>query len=121
MKTKIHNMLTSLLLYSSILFFTIGFNFSDTMVGNWYQQFMPNINGRLIVDMTFLDSLTGYAITTRLSSADTSFILKTTNGGDNWSKNFAPTGYIFKSIQFINQLTGYVGGTGLVKTTNGGN
>ncbi|NOS86566.1 MAG: T9SS type A sorting domain-containing protein [Ignavibacteria bacterium] len=88
--------------------------------GNWYQQFMPGLNGRQIVDITFLDSLTGYAISTRLTFSDSSLILKTTNCGDNWFINFAPTGYIFKRIQFINQTTGYVGGTGLLKTTDAG-
>ncbi|HMT10286.1 MAG TPA: hypothetical protein PKA39_01535 [Ignavibacteria bacterium] len=89
-------------------------------VGGWYQQFLPNLNGRQIVDITFLDSLTGYAISNRLTISDTSLILKTSNAGDNWFVSFAPTGYIFKRIQFINQTTGYVGGTGLLKTTDAG-
>ncbi len=89
-------------------------------VGNWYQQWMPNLNGRQIVDITFLDSLTGYAISNRLTISDTSLILKTTDSGDNWFINYAQTGYIFKRIQFLNQNTGFVGGTGLIKTTNGG-
>lgn len=107
------------LLFTTILL--LGFALPLNPVGNWYQQFMPNLNGRQIVDITFLDSLTGYAISTRLTFSDSSLILKTTDGGNNWFVIFSPTGYIFKRIQFINQTTGFVGGTGLLRTTNNGN
>lgn len=111
----------TLVFYLSILFFFIAFGFRDSITGGgWYQQWMSNLNGRQIVDITFTDSLNGYAVTNRLSSTDTSFVLKTTNGGDNWFTSFAPTGYIFKRIKFINQTTGFVGGTGLLKTTTAG-
>jgi photosystem II stability/assembly factor-like uncharacterized protein len=103
------------------LIIVLGFAMPLNPVGNWYQQFMPNLGGRQIRDITFLDSLTGYAISTRLSVSDSSLILKTSDGGNNWTIVYAPIGFIFKKIQFINQLTGYVGGTGLFKTTNGGN
>ena len=84
---------------------------------------MPNLNGRNIVDITFTDSLTGFAITN--FSNDTSFILKTTNGGDNWFYSHSDTGiaYYYR-IQFINHNTGFVGGyiarTYILKTTNAG-
>ena len=107
------------------LFFTviILFGFTETanmVTGYWYQQFLPNLNGRQIVDITFTDSLTGYAVTTRLSNTDTSFILKTTDSGNNWGINHADSGFIFKRIQFINQNTGFAGGTHFMKTTNAG-
>jgi hypothetical protein len=79
------NNLSTLLLYFSILAFTVAFNFSDNRSGGWYQQFLPNIGNRSIVDITFTDSLNGYSITS--TSSDTSYILKTTNGGDNWNVN----------------------------------
>ncbi len=94
-------------------------------VGNWYQQFMPNLNGRTIVDITFTDSLTGYAVTNNLSVADTGYILKTTNSGDNWIFSFI-VNRGFTAIEFINMTTGYAcGGSGggttyLCKTTNAG-
>ena len=85
--------------------------------GNWYQQFMPNLNGRQINDIIFTDSLTGYAITNRLTSADTSFILKTNNGGNNWSIIWGDyPNSILSKIKFINQNTGFVGG-GIIKNS----
>ena len=71
--------------------------------------------------MVFTDSLTGYIISTRLSSTDTSIILKSTNGGDNWSINHTDSGFIYKHIQFIDRDKGWaywiVGG---IHTTTGG-
>ncbi len=113
------NTLSTVLFYLAILFFIIGFNFRDVMVGNWYQQFLPNIGGRSITDITFIDSLTGYCTTSPAS--DTSYILKTTNSGDNWSILYSSAGFIMNSLQFFNQNTGYVGGTHIIKTTDGGN
>lgn len=109
--------LSTILLYLAILFFIIGFNFRDVMVGNWYQQFMPDINGKTIQDITFLDSLTGYA--SARQNGDTSYILKTTNRGDNWQiiyRNF----FAMTRLQFIDDNTGYAGGGYLYKTINGG-
>jgi hypothetical protein len=118
--------LTSLFFYLAILFFFIGFQFSDTMLNGWYQQFMPSIGGRQITDITFTDSLNGYAITSEVS--DTSFILKTTNSGDNWFLSHFDTGICsYYNVQFINQSTGFVSGYiydgslfKIVKTTNAG-
>jgi len=111
------NTLSSILFYFSILFFIIGFNLSDHMAGNWYQQFMPNLGGRQITDITFLDSLTGYAVATQMS--DTSYILKTTNGGDNWQIIYRSF-FAMTHVQFLNTSTGFAGGGYLYKTINGG-
>src|SRR5690606_15767432 len=100
--------------------FIFSFTFTGGPPSGWYQQFLPDIGGRQIADITFTDSLTGYIVTTRLSTTDTSLILKTTNGGDNWIINQTDSGFIYKKVKFINQNTGYVGGTHLIKTTNGG-
>lgn len=108
------------------------FGFAETVnlvTGGWYQQFMPNLNGRQINDITFTDSLTGYAITNSNGQYDTAFILKTTNAGDNWSQIYFRTAWFsgFNKIKFLNLNTGYVCGVsisngpkGLTKTTNGG-
>ena len=48
------NNLTSGFFYLSILIFLIGFNFTDTPPpSGWYQQFMPNLSGAQITDITF--------------------------------------------------------------------
>ncbi|MBZ0202069.1 MAG: T9SS type A sorting domain-containing protein [Ignavibacteria bacterium] len=116
---------SSFFFYLTILFFFIGFNFSDVMVGNWYQQWMPELNGRTISDIFFLDSLTGYAVTNNLTPNDTGYILKTTTSGDNWYVNIILNRNL-TTVKFINSNTGFVcGGSGggtayLYKTTNSG-
>jgi photosystem II stability/assembly factor-like uncharacterized protein len=126
MKKKYKILLSLFLTAVLILAFTPHLN---PPAGGWYQQFMPNIGGRQISDITFTDSLNGYATTNEIS--DTSFILKTTNGGDNWF--FSHYGHYdngtasYYNIQFINHNTGFVSGWiyeeslfKIVKTTNAG-
>jgi photosystem II stability/assembly factor-like uncharacterized protein len=116
-KSKITERFMSLIFYLSIIFFFIAFNFQDSRTNGWYQQFMPNLGGKQITDITFLDSLTGYAVARQTS--DSSYIIKTTNGGDNWIiiyRNY----YMMTGIQFLNMNTGYACGAYLYKTTNGG-
>ncbi len=77
-------------------------------------------------DLTFQDSLTGYAIT--LQDADSiGYVIKTTNGGDNWIYILEePQGRTFTDIEFLNAATGFVctqwnrGTSRLYKTSNGG-
>jgi len=120
------NKLTNLLFYFCLFIFIVAFAFPHNPAGNWEQQFLPNLGGQQIRDIIFLDSLTGYAVSSRNVNPDTSSILKTTNGGDNWQIIFTQTPKRFSRIQFINQNTGFVcGGSGggtaqLYKTTNAG-
>lgn len=94
-------------------------------VGNWYQQFMPDLNGKPVSDIMFVDSLTGYGVTGDGVSGDTNFIIKTTNSGNNWSI-VSTTGGDFSRVFFLNPDTGYVSGilnsfgAYLIKTTNAG-
>jgi photosystem II stability/assembly factor-like uncharacterized protein len=117
------NLLFSFFFYLAVVLFIIGFSFTDNPVGNWYQQFMPNLGGRTITDVTFLDTLIGFSVTNNFSPSDTGYILKTTNGGDNWVIN-ATLNRTFTKIKFINNDTGFAcGGTGggtpyIYKTTN---
>ncbi len=114
---QISKKLPFVVFYLSILFFIVCFNFKDSPPpSNWYQQFMPNMGSEQLADITFLDSLVGYAIT------QTHNILKTTNGGDNWNIIYNDTtGNIFTRLQFLNESTGFVGAYNTLKTTNGGN
>jgi photosystem II stability/assembly factor-like uncharacterized protein len=123
--------LTTLFFYLAILFFIIGFNFSDTPTPfGWYQQFLPTIGNRQISDIFFLDSLTGWAVTPFVTQNDTTYVLKTTNGGDNWFIQFVGIGQFVgrNRIYFLNANTGFTcgndhfsGSTKITKTTNGGN
>lgn len=111
--------LKNILLLSSILIITAAFNFKDNPPSGWYQQFLPNINGQSISDMLFLDSLNGFLITESASISDTSYILKTTNGGDNWEIKFRAVDD-FSTIKFANNTTGFMCGGDLYKTTDAG-
>jgi photosystem II stability/assembly factor-like uncharacterized protein len=99
--------------------------FQDKSTSGWYQQWFPNLNGSTIKDITFLDSLTGFAVTTTNSSVQ-AYILKTTNGGDNWSivHTYVPPSVNsgFNRIQFSNNNTGYTSTNyfDLFKTTDNG-
>jgi photosystem II stability/assembly factor-like uncharacterized protein len=102
----------------SIIIFFISFNFKDTPPPfGWYQQFLPNLNGKSISDITFLDSLTGWSVANQ--SSDSSYILKTTNGGDDWQIIYRQL-FAMTRIQFLNLNTGFVCGGYLYKTTNSG-
>lgn len=122
---KINNfkaVFTDIIFYISILFFIIGFSFMDSPPpSGWYQQFMPDLGGAFITDITFTDSLTGYAVTSLRNTNDSSFILKTTNSGDNWSVIYSHT-KAFVKVKFINSSTGFTNAfTKIFKTTDGGN
>ncbi len=113
--------------FLSIIFIIIvAFNFQHNPLSNWYQQYLPNIYTQQINDITFIDSLTGFIVTSRNVNPDTATILKTTNGGDNWIVVFNQPSRRFSTIKLINDSTGFVcGGTGtglpfLYKTTNTG-
>lgn len=127
MDKKISNKLSSIVFYLSILIFIIGFNFAHNPPSGWYQQFLPNLGGRPVADIAFIDSLRGYAVTGPIGLTDTAQILKTTNSGDNWQIIYKEGRTSFKRVIFINTTTGYAGGNSLnvsgvliKKTTNGG-
>lgn len=114
----------------TLLFITtilLGFAMPLNPVGNWYQQFMPNIGSRTIQDIFFVDSLTGWAVTNATNQGnDTLFVLKTTNSGNNWIILYRKTqtgggfsGY-FK-IYFLDQNIGYTTDVrGIYRTSDGG-
>ena len=125
MKTqKIFSRILDVLILLVFMLFFASAGFQDKSTSGWYQQFFPNLNGNTIKDITFLDSLTGFAVTTTTSSQ--SYILKTTNGGDNWNIVYTYvtpyTNLEFIKIQFANNNTGYASTNyfDLFKTTNGG-
>lgn len=125
-KNKFYKKLTSGIFYFSVLLFIIAFNFSDNPPSGWYEQLIPDLHGGSIIDITFTDSLTGYAVTST-DTNDISYILKTSNGGDNWNFILYDTGRSFSDIQFLNNSIGYAstlygnGTSKLFKTIDGGN
>jgi photosystem II stability/assembly factor-like uncharacterized protein len=100
------------------------FNFQYLYSQDWHEQFLPDIGTSHINDITFVNSLTGYACTGVGQQGYTNYVLKTTNGGDNW--NIILSMYKeFSRVLFLNANTGFLSGgfnAGplLKKTTNGG-
>ena len=115
----------NVLILIAFLVFLSSAGFQDSRTSGWYQQWFPNLNGSTIKDITFLDSLTGFAVTNTNSSVQ-AYILKTTNGGDNWNINYTysqtNTNWYFLKIGFIDSNIGFAfGWSEMFKTTNGGN
>ena len=124
---KLHNILSrildGLILLVFILFFSSA-GFQDRMTSGWYQQWFPNLNGSTITDITFLDSLTGFAVTNSNSLLQ-EYILRTTNGGDNWYINYTFTtpnsNYSFLRVFIVDSNIVYAfSWTEMFKTTNRG-
>jgi len=91
----------------------------------WYQQVNP-IN-KIIRHIDFVDSMKGWGQTKGDSSTDTSFVIRTTNGGTNWFVQYYQKGLNLDLIDFVNDSTGYLFGysfnthtSTMLKTTNGG-
>ncbi len=105
-----------------IIFFFLFFLPFYFCSAQWFPQ-QTNTN-RFVSKIKMLNSNTGYAI------GDSSLLLKTTNGGNNWIMLNTETTNddFFTGIHFLNTETGwicggYMGGFGtskILKTTNGG-
>ncbi len=109
--------LTNLLWFFSIFVFINAFNFQHNPPSGWDNQFLPNLNGRIISDMEFTDSLTGYA--TGYIFSGPNYILKSTNSGLNWVVIDSLVSWL-THIKFVNKEIGYVCGARMYKTTNSG-
>ncbi len=113
------------LILTELIFIFLATTFIvDSPTPGWYQQTLP-VN-KTINDIFFIDSLTGWIVSsnTHYPANDTGYILKTINGGTNWSVKLDSM-FNYYSVKFLNANTGYVGGgTGrakFLKTTDGGN
>jgi photosystem II stability/assembly factor-like uncharacterized protein len=118
-RTIKYDKIITVIYYISIFIFMVSFSFPHNPVsGNWYQQWMPNLNGANIRDITFTDSLNGYAVTS--IGGTNSYILKTSNSGYNWIVKFMHT-QPFVRVQFINSNTGFTNAfTKIFKTIDAG-
>jgi hypothetical protein len=110
-------------LFSLLFYFLIGFNFQDSRTGGWIRQYITApIGGAQIYGIDFKDSLTGYAIANVIGTTDTSYVLKTTNGGFNW--NIILNNLInarMYSFKMLNKDTLFVGAYfHIYRTYNGG-
>ena len=93
------------------------FIFCMTVSAQWFWQ-NPLPQGNRLRSVCFVDSQTGLAV------GGNGTILKTTDGGDNWSSQNSGTTEVLMSVYFIDSDIGWaVGGEWvgkILKTTNGG-
>ncbi len=110
------------LIITGLLAFLISTTFLSDNPPGWFQQELP-VND-VTRDISFTDSLNGWIITEgSFNNNDTGYIMRTTNGGANWSIQFDST-LTLNVIQFVDNEYGYAGGgfgrAAFLKTTNGG-
>ncbi len=90
---------------------------------DWVAQNSKTTNN--IYDVFFLNKNLGWASSWNVSNVPFGTeLLKTTDGGINWSKRYYPEeNYFINCILFTDSLKGWMGGKPypMVKTTNGGN
>ena len=73
------------------------------------------------MDIFFVDENLGWALTLKDVFPFNSVILKTTNGGDEWSaENFPDSSKLIRTIFFFDSLNGFVGGSYIAYTSDGG-
>ena len=87
---------------------------------NWEIQNSEVFNP--IQDIFFLNHNLGWAVSTRFDSLSGSYIIKTTNGGKVWEKEFFNIeNKFFHAIYFLDSLNGWVAGNyAFYGTTDGG-
>ena len=75
-----------------------------------------------ILDIFFLTKNLGWALSIKDDFPFNSIILKTTNGGDLWvAENFPDSSKLLRTIFFIDSLNGFIGGSYIGYTSDGGN
>jgi len=90
---------------------------------NWETRFTSAHSGNWGWKMSFPNQNVGYVSLENLNFSDSSFFVKTTNGGLNWVEKYYGQGeqYREQGIGFVNENTGWMGGyTKFYATTNGG-
>src|SRR6218665_346788 len=108
-----HIKLRSILKSLMVLLFVFGFVKSFAQASTWQN---PSPQGNKLNDIFFIDANNGWAV------GDGGIILKTTNGGTNWTVNYHTTCIGLNKVFFVNNLLGWaVGNYGtIIKTTDGG-
>lgn len=89
---------------------------------NWDTSYITTHNWQWCWKISFPTENTGY-ISLEPSGTDSTFFLKTTDGGQTWAeKLFLPARYDEEGIGFINETTGWIGGWSpyTYETTDGG-
>jgi len=100
---------------------SLGVILKSTNVGeSWYTLQHPEPFAKNFYSLDFIDANTGYVVG-HGGSSSRSPILKTTNGGVNWTRQESLTPSSLYSVKFINPDTGIICAGEIIRTTNGGN
>lgn len=74
-----------------------------------------------IMDIFFVDKNFGWALTLRDVFPFNSVLLKTTNGGNEWTANDLPDSLgVVRTVFFFDSLNGFTGGSDILYTSDGG-
>ncbi|MBE2217513.1 MAG: T9SS type A sorting domain-containing protein [Ignavibacteria bacterium] len=89
--------------------------FSGSLFSQWYNVSPPGNDSSLFC----IEVVTGNVVYAGKGSHG--IMVKTTNGGANWSEVNTPSPFMVNQISFLNETTGFIAtATGLYKTNNGG-
>ena len=102
--------------FRSVLIPAVLFLLPGLAQADWFWQ-NPLPQGNILCGVCFSDSTTGYSV------GDAGTILKTTDGGSQWSIQSSGTTNRLQSVHFpMDAMTGYAAGVGgtLLKTMDGG-
>ncbi len=85
----------------------------NSSIAQWSLQTSGTLNN--LYSVHFVSNNLGYTV------GDSGIVLKTTNGGNNWSINFIDSKLRLNGVRFKNSYTGWaVGDNGLIMRTNNG-
>lgn len=84
--------------------FILAFTFTGNPPG-WYELTLPD-DSVTVQDIYFIDSLNGW-VAVRKNTLDSAFIYNTTDGGNNWEKQFGDNVYL-TVMEFTDENTGYL-------------
>lgn len=100
----------------TVFLFAVIFHTNLSAQSVWTTQYLNNIGGNILRKIQFVNENTGWA------SGGNGTLIRTTNGGENWSSVYCGTTKFITSLYFLNENTGWVGAQeGFVrKTTDGG-
>jgi photosystem II stability/assembly factor-like uncharacterized protein len=98
--------------------------FTSNGGNTWIKRYKSNLQNEHIWNIMFINRSIGFGSIEAYFPGNPAAIIKTTNGGVNWTRmTVTGTGINLDPIGFANALTGWTAdhmSTGLVQTTNGG-
>jgi photosystem II stability/assembly factor-like uncharacterized protein len=96
------------------------FSYLETHDGgkHWETIEAGRIYRRFRKGMYFIDDREGWSVEGGFD--DSGAVFHTVDGGKIWSKRFITTSYGFRTVQFVDRMTGWVAGTAIYQTVDGG-